>query len=159
MNGQYHFNYQELNGFFSNEVNFISTGSGPFQWVAGAYQFFQHYRQPVTAENGSQPQLESGIDCLVGGGNPAYPGGITRAPARRRIHVRRWYFNNQPTVSDQSYAVFGQADWKFTDTLKFTGGLRYSWDRKYGTEAVRLLDFGDILPPEQWAPSSRSPST
>jgi iron complex outermembrane recepter protein len=149
VNGQYHFNYQELNGFFSNEVNFISTGSGPFQWVAGAYQFFQHYRQPVTSENGSQPQLESGIDCLTGPGNSAYPGGITpgTCPA---TNPSAEYFNNRPSVSDQSYAVFGQVDYKATDTLKFTGGLRYSWDRKYGTESVRLLDFGDILAPEQF---------
>ena len=46
------------------------------------------------------------------------------------------YFNNQPSVSDQSYAVFGQIDWKFTDTLKLTLGARYSYDRKYGTESV-----------------------
>ncbi len=60
------------------------------------------------------------------------------------------YFNNRPEVSDQSYAVFGQIDWKATDTLKVTAGLRYSWDHKYGTESVRLLDFGNIVAPETY---------
>jgi iron complex outermembrane receptor protein len=135
INGQYHFNYQELNGFFSNEVNFISTGGGPVQWVAGAYQFYQHYHQPVTAENGAQPQLMTPI-CFI------KPGPICPAdPASE-------YFNNRPVVSDESYAVFGQIDWKATDTLKVTAGLRYSIDRKFGTESVRLTDFGNIVAPE-----------
>jgi hypothetical protein len=41
------FDYQERNGFISNELNLVSTKEGPFQWIAGAYYFHQHYRQPV----------------------------------------------------------------------------------------------------------------
>jgi iron complex outermembrane receptor protein len=140
INGQYHFNYQELNGFFSNEVNFISTGGGPLQWVAGAYQFYQHYHQPVTAENANQPQLQQ-PGCIIN------PGPICPAdPASE-------YFNNRPVVTDESYAIFGQIDWKASDTLKVTAGLRYSWDRKFGTESVRLTDMGDIVAPETFGNS------
>jgi iron complex outermembrane receptor protein len=137
INGRYNFLYQELNGFFSNEVNFISTGGGPLQWVAGAYQFFQHYHQPVQAGDRFESALFNPI-CL------GAPAGFCPTPQS----TFGWYFNNQPVVSDQSYALFGQADWKFTDTLKLTVGARYSWDRKYGSESIRLLDYGDIEPPE-----------
>jgi iron complex outermembrane recepter protein len=135
INSQYAFNYQELNGFWSDEVDFISTGNGPLQWVAGLYQFYQHYTQPVTDGNTQQPQLNTPT-CLT-----AFP-----CPTQTNF----LYFNNQPSVSDQSYAVFGQIDWKFTDTLKLTLGARYSYDRKYGTESVRLLDMGNIVAPEQF---------
>ena len=27
------FDYQERNGFISNEINFVSTKEGPFQWI------------------------------------------------------------------------------------------------------------------------------
>ena len=133
INSQYAFNYQELNGFWSDEVDFISTGNGPLQWVAGLYQFYQHYTQPVTDGNSEQPQLNTPV-CLT-----AFP-----CPTQNNF----LYFNNQPSVSDQSYAVFGQIDWKITDTLKLTLGARYSYDRKYGEESVRLLDFGNITTPE-----------
>ena len=53
------FTYEENNGFWSDELNFISTGNGPLQWVAGVYQFYQHYQQWVSAENLEQPQLSS----------------------------------------------------------------------------------------------------
>ena len=53
------FSYEENNGFWSDELNFISTGNGPLQWVAGVYQFYQHYQQWVSAEDLEQPQLFS----------------------------------------------------------------------------------------------------
>jgi iron complex outermembrane receptor protein len=127
------FTYQELNGFWSDELNFISTGSGPLQWVAGVYQFYQHYQQPVSAENLEQPQYRQplglpGVFCPFTGGvcPPAF--------------ISRW-FDNRPDVQDQSYAGYGQIDYKITPEWKLTAGIRYSWDRKYGTESVRLLCF------------------
>jgi iron complex outermembrane receptor protein len=121
------FLYQELNGFFSNEVDFISTGNGPLQWVAGLYQFHQAYQQPVSAADLQQPQDAGPFPavCFQTGGVCA-PGFLSR------------WFDNRPSVSDTSVAAYGQIDWKATDTLKVTLGIRYSQDRKYGTESVRL---------------------
>ncbi|MFI4974306.1 MAG: TonB-dependent receptor [Caulobacterales bacterium] len=131
-NGQDSFRYQELNGFWSNEINFISTGNGPLQWVAGLYEFQQHYTQPVSAGNVNTPQF---LTPVVLGAVPV------------TAHTTN-YFDNRPSVSDTSLAAFGQVDWKATDTVKLTLGLRYSTDRKYGTESVRLLDFGNVTQPE-----------
>ena len=138
------FNYQEKNGFISNEVNFISTGDSPLQWVAGIYQFQQHYSQPVFVTSPVQPQWNGpfGLPAFfcsapaINDGNGVGTGGVC-AP---ETGFRR--FDNQPHLHATSDAVYGQAEWKFNDELKFTGGLRYSMDRKYGTENVRLLCFG-----------------
>jgi iron complex outermembrane receptor protein len=129
------FTYQEFNGFWSDELNFISTGDSNLQWVAGVYQFYQHYQQPVSAENLEQPQLfgTSGSAPAFGfcGTNP--PSFGTCAPT----FLGR-YFDNRPDVQDQSYAGYGQIDWKFQPEWKLTLGVRYSYDRKYGTESIRL---------------------
>ena len=124
------FTYQELNGFWSDELNFISTGNGPLQWVAGVYQFYQHYQQPVSAEDLEQPQLSSQPPAVCGAGPLACPPGF----------LFRW-FDNRPDVQDESYAAYGQIDYKFTPEWKLTLGIRYSYDRKYGTESVRLTCF------------------
>jgi iron complex outermembrane receptor protein len=125
------FQYQEENGFWSDELNFISTGNGPLQWVGGVYQFFQTYQQPVSAEDLQQPQDNGPFY------NPlcSQTGGVCAPETNYR------WFDNRPAVSDQSYAAYGQIDWKFTPTLKLTAGIRYSYDRKYGVESVRLTCF------------------
>jgi iron complex outermembrane receptor protein len=139
--GDESFDYQEKNGFFSNELNFISSGDGPVQWVAGVYQYFQHYTQPVFTTQPSQatwngPFGAPAFFCsapVANGGNGVGTGGVC-AP---ETGFRR--FDNRPSVNAESYAGYGQVDWNITDELKVTGGLRYSWDKKYGREQVRLL--------------------
>ena len=128
------FNYQEHNGFISNEINFISTNDSPLQWVAGIYQFQQHYSQPVFVQSPVQPQWNGpfgapGFFCAHTGGICAVETGFRR-------------FDNQPRMHASSDAVYSQLEYKWSDELKFTGGLRWSMDRKYGVENVRLLCFG-----------------
>jgi iron complex outermembrane receptor protein len=132
--GNSQFNYQEHNGFISNEVDLISTGDSPLQWVAGVYYFQQHYSQPVWASNPNQPEYEQALGAP--GALCAQTGGVC-AP----VVGSRW-FDNRPRMHANSEAVYGQVDYKWSDELKFTGGLRYSGDRKYGVESVRLLCFG-----------------
>jgi iron complex outermembrane receptor protein len=124
------FNYQEHNNFWSNELNLVSTNEGALQWVLGAYLFQQHYTQPVFTTNPDQPQWN-----VVFQGTCAQTGGVCAPnPLFRR-------FDNRPDMHATSYAFYGQTDWKMTDQLKTTLGLRYSHDRKNGTESVRLLCF------------------
>jgi len=152
---QEEFDYQERNGFISHELNLVSTKEGPFQWIAGAYYYHQEYRQPVfTIEDERQTQwagpLPFGV-CLSGvspgGGVPASPTACAPGIGRR--------FDNRPDVKNTSYAFYGQASYELGD-FTFTGGIRYSHDRKYGTESVRLLCFGlpaclGGIPPEIFA--------
>ena len=135
------FEYEERNGFISHELNLVSTTEGPFQWIAGGYYYHQEYKQPVsTREDPRQTQWNiappfgvclSGVSA--GGGVPA-----TAAPCAPAIGRR---FDNRPDVKNTSYAFYGQTSYEVGD-FTFTGGLRYSHDRKYGTESVRLICFG-----------------
>ena len=103
-------------------------------WVAGAYRFDQHYRQPVFTTNPQQTELN--------GPFPFFPkvfcpqtGGVC-APG---FGFRR--FDNRPEVNARSEALFGQIDWAFAPRWEATLGVRYSRDRKQGTESVRILCF------------------
>ena len=138
---QERFDYQEKNGFLSNELNLVSTNDSPLQWITGAYYFHQAYKQPVfTTEEPAQTAWTSvppfGV-CLNGtspGGGVVPPSAACPAGIGRR-------FDNRPSVEDISYAAYGQLTYKASPTLTLTGGLRYSHDRKFGTEAVRLLCY------------------
>ena len=127
------FDYREYNRFWSHEINLISTNDSPLQYVVGAYYFKQHYTQPVITQNPTQTQWNGpfgapGFFCAQTGGVCAPETGYRR-------------FDNRPDVNAVSWAGFGQLDWKLSEQWKLTGGLRYSHDRKYGSESVRILCF------------------
>jgi len=146
------FEYEERNGFISHELNLVSTKEGPFQWIAGGYYYHQEYKQPVsTREDPRQAGWFAtppfGV-CRSG----TSPGGGVPAPAAACAPGTGRRFDNRPDVKNTSYAVYGQASYELGD-FTLTGGLRYSHDRKYGTESVRLVCFGlpsclGGLPPE-----------
>ncbi|HEY9218222.1 MAG TPA: TonB-dependent receptor [Phenylobacterium sp.] len=128
------FDYREYNKFWSHELNLVSTNDSPLQWVAGAYYYHQEYRQPVFTTSPQQAQwngpfLAPAVFCANTGGVCAPETGFRR-------------YDNQPASESTSYAFYGQGDWQFTEAWKATLGLRYSHDRKNGTERVRLLCFG-----------------
>src|SRR5579859_7171782 len=136
---QENFRYQELNAFWSHEINIISTSPGPFQWVLGGYFYRQHYQQPVYTENGPNLGTPGQVQWNGPYGLPAFFCAQTGGICAPQTDFRR--FDNRPTVTNVSYAAFAQVDWKVMDTLKLTGGVRYSHDEKYGSESVRLLCF------------------
>jgi iron complex outermembrane receptor protein len=131
------FNYQEKNGFISNELNFLSTTESRLQWVAGVYEFQQHYSQPVFTSQPGQDQW-NGVNPPFGA--PGFFCALTGGVCAPAFGERR--FDNRPSLNDTSLAAYIQSDYKVTDTVKLTGGVRYSYDRKYGHESVRLLCFG-----------------
>jgi iron complex outermembrane receptor protein len=51
----------------------------------------------------------------------------------------RSYLDSGESFNANSYAGFGQIDWKITSAWKFTGGLRYTYDDKSGYEFLREL--------------------
>jgi iron complex outermembrane receptor protein len=128
------FFYREYNQFWSHELNILSTWDKPLQYVLGAYYFNQHINQPVFTQLIQQPEwngpfLLPGVFCAATGGVCAPETGNRR-------------YDNQPRSEATSYAFFGQIDWKITPEWKTTLGLRYSHDRKQGTEQVRVLCWG-----------------
>jgi iron complex outermembrane receptor protein len=132
------FDYVEKNQFISHELNLVSTKEGPFQWIAGTYYYHQEYKQPVyTTEDPRQTQWASAFPfgvCLRG--QSPNTTAVTCPPGTNRR------FDNRPNLKNTSYAFYGQASYDVLPTIKLTGGIRYSHDRKYGTEKVRLTCFG-----------------
>jgi len=127
------FNYFEQKTYFSNEVDFVSTGTSNLQWIAGLYQYEEFYDQHIDFPSPGQAQLANPIDLAN------YPNLAAPDPNRS------YYYAGQ-RMKDDSYAVFGQVDWKITDTLKFTGGLRWSQDHLFGGEFFRAISWGTSLP-------------
>ena len=120
--------YEETHWFTTNEINVLSTGDAPLQWVFGAYNFNEQYKQPEEISLPGQAQLASPLSILTFG--PA-------APNRNRDVVFQ-----EARMGAETFAVFAQTDWKFVDHWKTTLGIRYSYDAKYGLDRARLLAFG-----------------
>ncbi len=119
------FNYEENKTFQSHEVDVSSTGSGSLQWVGGVYYYHEQFDQQDHFAMPAQPQILAPSNIIGTGPAPANPSGDV-VYANGNIHTT-------------SYAVFAQADWQATSTLKFTGGIRYTDDHKYGEERFRAL--------------------
>jgi iron complex outermembrane receptor protein len=126
------FNYVEDKTFWSNELDFSSSTPGPLQWIAGLYEYGERFTQEDHFSDPSQPQLKAPAN------GPANPSGD--------------FVDAGGNLDTASYAVFGQADWNLTSAFKLTGGLRYTWDHKFGTEHLREICFG--LPSCTFPPDS-----
>ena len=114
--------YKESKDYWSNELDLSSTRPGRFQWIAGLYQYREGYDQPFNLIQPSQPQI-------------AAPMGTPANPAHLLYHTDQNMHTN-------SYAVFGQGDYQLTPQFRFTGGVRYTKDEKYGTEQTRQISLG-----------------
>lgn len=113
--------YDEFKKWDSHELNLISTGDGPLQWIVGAYYYHEQFTNFI-ASISDQPQLK-----LVAG-NP------------------EGYFSRQAGVNTgRSYAAFAQIDYAFNDQWKLTLGLRYNRDDKSGSEYVRYFFFQPVF--------------
>jgi outer membrane receptor protein involved in Fe transport len=99
---------------FSSELRFASTDKSPLQWVGGAY--FTHFWGTWNF-TGSTPNYATYMD--IGTGNPA------TSP--------NWFDAYSPTTLEQ-YALFANATYALTSSLKASVGLRWN-DYAYGYES------------------------
>ncbi len=122
--------YEENNQWMSHELTFASTGNGSVQWIGGVYYYDEHYSNPIITTDPQQTQLMAPVTAAGGA-----------AAANPNAYVT--YQNYQ--METRSEAAYGQVDWKVTDTLKLTGGLRFTQDHKTGEEEERLVFFGGSI--------------
>jgi len=123
------FTYETHTKWFSHELTLSSTSSGPVQWIGGVYYYDEKDNNPETFTSPDQPQI----------GHP-----ITLAGATAIANPSQDFLLLDYQDDIRSTAVYGQIDWKFTDTLKLTGGLRYTYDQKTGMEETRYIAFQDL---------------
>ncbi len=113
----------------SQELRLTSVGEGPFQWILGAYTANLHSGY-ITYNQ--EPGFATAISCPL----PAQPTTLTAGQCAPALQYNPNFggqaanptgivFNdNNPNVLKQN-AVFGEASYKLTPTLKLTAGLRY----------------------------------
>ncbi|MFT3810503.1 MAG: TonB-dependent receptor [Micropepsaceae bacterium] len=116
------FIYVEDKSFTSHELNFSSTDDGPVQWIAGLYYYSEDFRQEAHFNAVNLPQINAPAN------GPANPSGD--------------FVFAGSDMTTESMAVFGQVDWQVTETVRLTGGLRYTHDEKEGTEQFRIICLG-----------------
>ncbi len=114
---------------FSQEIRLASSGDGKLQYVVGAFYYNR--------------QVDSSSRLLVGDDTNAYLnittgglvpiGGIEVAPGV--VLPVDWYPAGEGTFDritqdQESWAIFGQADYSLTERLILTAGLRYTSETK-----------------------------
>ena len=119
--------YDELEEYYSHEINIASTWDGPLQFIGGLYFYHEKGSNPVVAYAPTTPQLAT----------PILASGAAAAPNPDRIYA---YSNNYFGIT--SRAIFGQVDYKLTNTIKLTAGLRYTSDEKKAVEEERFVYYG-----------------
>lgn len=139
---------------FTQELRFSGKLGDRLSWLAGAYYFNEKIGQTGQVLFGTQmrtyanvlvqgqtggalsvPTLEATFGALSG--NPAlYTGKFFQQGTgiAERYHM-----------ANEAISVFGQADYKLTDRLTFTGGLNYTKDSKnFWTGSVSSDTFANI---------------
>jgi iron complex outermembrane receptor protein len=148
--------YMENRGWFSNEINFISTGNGPLQWTTGLYAYQENYSQTVFAyqlHSPGGPIYDVGaLTTWLNGAGPL----LGTTPPRSLAELpngtgRNYYSGSQPAGSslnffsdnvavNNAYGAFLQGDYKFNEQWKLTAGIRYSADYSRGREYTRVVN-------------------
>jgi iron complex outermembrane receptor protein len=125
------YHYFEYPTWYSHEINISSTNDSPLQWIAGAFYYHEHYTG-----------TGSTADFFLKGASTLQTPVLGAAPNPTGLWSAGHY-----ELTTESKALFGQLDWKATDTLKFTVGLRYTKDHKFGTEYRRIVCNSDACYP------------
>ncbi len=101
----------------SQEIRAVSADEGPFGWIAGANLYAD--------------DLNSFQNFAA---NAYGPGGLSRA---FRVEEGVGSTMHQKTLS---YAFFGEGIYAITPALKFTGGLRWTYDRRSADRHAFIFD-------------------
>ena len=121
----------------NEEVNLASKPGGRIDWIVGA--FAQH-----TSGNEFVFEVQQGAGLLgtpytVGYAAAGNPGVYLAQSAAYGLA-----FASESFAHRSSVAGYGQATWHVTDTLRLTGGLRYSWD-KYTAHTAANFSIADLI--------------
>lgn len=112
---------------FSQEIQFLSSGDGPLQWIAGFYYFDEEADRRSTFLQGRYETIASDVSPFFG---------KTIASA----------FDVGGDVDSESYAVFGQVTYDVSDSLTLVGGIRYTDDEKTGRNNGAQFLGGNVIP-------------
>ena len=149
VDGNQGFNYDSKVKWYSQELNFASTTNGKFSWIGGLYYYNETDNNPETETATTQSQLSAGTwNVIPASGAATYiPSLLGAAPAvgtsifNSRQAGDFLFLDYQDMI--QTVAGFGQVSYKLTDTIKITGGLRYTYDYKDAQEETRYIQLAN----------------
>ncbi|MBK8630829.1 MAG: TonB-dependent receptor [Sphingomonadales bacterium] len=113
---------------YSQELEIVSTGDGPFQWVLGAFYFKEKGYERNDQSIGFVLDTNS---VFLGNFGALGPSFAAANPARYRVVPTFAALDYR--VGGESKAVYGQASYRpggKEGPLGVTLGLRYTWDKK-----------------------------
>ena len=136
---------------FSHELNVVSAGSSPFQYVAGLYWFHEDFEQPTDiGVDPNQPQMYNpqyfnvtipGVFSLGSGGcGPAAGGGVVNLCPAPANSTPGW-LDTDTTGTYNDYAAFSQVGYKIDDEWRVSGAVRYTEDQKRAAQSFRFTQF------------------
>lgn len=131
--------YVENKTWYSHELDFISTNSGPFQWIGGLYYYHENYTQFGNFFDPNYPALASPLEAYTGPASAEFFTLNFITPVAAPPNPGDSILDSGESFNSNSYAGFGQIDWKFTPQWKLTVGIRYNYDSKSGFEFLREL--------------------
>jgi iron complex outermembrane recepter protein len=106
--------YEDKPRQWTEELRAQSSGSGPLTWIAGGFYFHDDL-----STNSSYDVLRDLRPYFV---TPENPTGFDPA---NNVYFARYPY----TQTTESWALFGQADYRFSDKVTLTAGLRYTEDK------------------------------
>ena len=125
---------------FSQELQLASTGSGPLQWLVGAFFFTEDAdRRSTICNDNFQSFTFSPFATGYSGDCPGF--GITSPTGEQGFSVGG-------DIESTSYAVFAQIDYDVTSQISVTAGARFSWDEKDATlnQYSPFFPVGNFIP-------------
>ncbi|MBI1339355.1 TonB-dependent receptor plug domain-containing protein [bacterium] len=113
----------------SHEFQMLSTDEGRWDWIGGLYYYYENTFQYFTNLYPNEPALRTPQFSAAAAvpDAPANPRGIS--------------YYQDGDVKGTAYAAYFQTGFDISDAWRLTTGLRYSFDRKSGTEANRQISF------------------
>ena len=115
---------------YSQELRLASNGDGPLTYVAGLYGFRQKIvGRPISIYG------PAGAWWLIGQTVPTSATNPTPVPVPANL-LDGYGQDGRTDFRTQSYAAFGEVNWRIVDGLTLTGGLRYTHEDKQGSYAT-----------------------
>jgi iron complex outermembrane receptor protein len=147
---QSEFHYVQNEKYWSNELDLTSHSDSSLQWIVGLYEYGEKWDQPISINQNAQGIADRGCvtifvalvgpngGCLETPVNVLSATDVTLAAPNPSNNI----YSQEANMKGESYALFGQTDWKFAPTWKLTTGARYTYDKLSGLESYRELCFG-----------------
>jgi iron complex outermembrane receptor protein len=120
--------FSQSNTTYSHELQLITDFDGDFNFIGGLYYYNSDEDQKLSF-------IESNDELMA---TYAYFGQFIGP-----VSDENYLFDGRSELETNSYAVYGQMNWDWTDRTVLTVGLRYSYDDKEGSDRTFVQFVGD----------------